>query len=336
MLVRDFPAALAAVRGRDGRVRNYTAGVGDLTTNAKVPVDGRIRIASNTKTFTATVVLQLVGEGKIDLDSPIEKYLPSLIRGEGIDGRNITVRQLLQHTSGLPEYTDKLFADGILKELHTYHEPRELLDLALTKKADFEPGERWKYSNTNYIVAGLLIQKVTGRPIGEAITDRVIKRADLRDTYWPSLGEQTIRGRHPRGYYAEGPDSPFVDVTELEPSMGWAAGGMISTPSDLLKFFTALVGGRLLKPEQLAQMMTTVEAPDANATGDARYGLGLATFPLSCGGFAWTHGGDIFGYETRNAVTPDGRAAAIAVTALPRTLPQAQRVEQALDTTLCP
>ncbi|MFC0629235.1 serine hydrolase domain-containing protein [Kribbella deserti] len=336
-LVRDeeFPAALAAVRQRDGRVGNYAAGVADLTTEAKAPVDGKVRMASNTKTYVATVVLQLVGEGKVALDAPIDKYLPNLLRGEGIDGRNITVRQVLQHTSGLPEYTGLLFSGGVLKNLHRHYEPHELLNVALTQKADFAPGDRWNYSNTNYVVAGLLVQKVTGRPLGEEITKRVIERARLRNTYWPAVGEQKIRGRHPRGYYAESSDGPLVDVTELDPSMAWAAGALVSTPSDLLKFFTALIGGKLLKPEQLAQMMTTVEAPGANATGDARYGLGLATFPLTCGGFAWTHGGDIFGYETRNAVTTDGRGAAIAVTALPRSLPQAKRVEKALDTTLC-
>jgi D-alanyl-D-alanine carboxypeptidase len=119
-LVQDgFPAALASVRDRGGRVRDYTAGVGDLKTRSKVPVDGQVRLGSNTKTFTAVAVLQLVGEGKVDLDQPIEKYLPNLIRGDGIDGRHITVRQLLQHTSGLPNYTSFL-ANGFLPYQHTY------------------------------------------------------------------------------------------------------------------------------------------------------------------------------------------------------------------------
>src|SRR5262249_7358976 len=134
-LVRDdrFPAALAAVRDRSGRIRDYTAGVGDLKTRSKVPVDGQVRIGSNTKTFTSVVVLQLVGEGKVALDRPIETYLPKLIRGDGIDGRHITVRQLLQHTSGLPNYTNFL-ANGFLPFQHTYSEPRELLDMALAQK----------------------------------------------------------------------------------------------------------------------------------------------------------------------------------------------------------
>jgi D-alanyl-D-alanine carboxypeptidase len=329
-----FPAALAAVRSPDGRTRNYTAGVADLSSGARVPVDGQVRIASNTKMFTATVVLQLVGEGRIALDAPIERYLPKLVRGEGIDGRNITVRQLLQHTSGLPDYDQHIVRDYFAVR-HTYFEPRELIDLALAEKALFAPGTGWEYSNTNYLVAGLLVQKVTGRPISEEITNRIIKRIGLRHTYWPAVGDQTIRGRHPKGYFAAKPGEALVDVTEMDPSMAWAAGQLIGTPSDLNRFLTALLGGELLEPAQLKEMQTTVEAPDASVRGDTRYGLGLAMFRLSCGGFAWSHGGDAPGYETRNAATTDGRAAAIAVTALPRTLEAAAHVEDALDAALC-
>ncbi|MFJ8310052.1 MULTISPECIES: serine hydrolase domain-containing protein [unclassified Streptomyces] len=178
-LVTDdrFPAALAATFDRDGRTRNYTAGVADLRTGAKVPVDGQVRAGSNTKAFTATVVLQPVGEGKVRLDAPIEKYLPDLVRGEGIDGRHITVRRLLQHTSGLPDYPN-FMADAIVGRAsrHTYYQPRALLDVALAHKARFGPGTSWAYSNTNYVLAGLLIEKVTGRPVAEQITQRVIDR----------------------------------------------------------------------------------------------------------------------------------------------------------------
>ncbi|MEU0093622.1 serine hydrolase domain-containing protein [Kribbella sp. NPDC006257] len=335
-LVNDdkFPGVLAAVRDRDGRTHNYTAGVADLETRRKVPVDGQVRIASNTKTFVATVVLQLAGEGKIELDKPIENYLPGLVRGNGIDGHNITVRQLLQHTSGLPDYDQDVAAD-YLPNQHRYFEPRELLDLALAHGAESAPGTQWSYSNTNYIVAGLLVQKVTGRPIGEEITKRVINRIGLRHTYWPATGDQTIRERHAEGYWMTEPGKPLVDVTEQEPSMGWAAGALISTPSDLNKFFGGLIGGKLLKPAQLEQMLTTVAAPDAGPRGDAQYGLGIQTFKLSCGGFAWSHGGDAPGYETRNAITTDGRQATVAVTTLPTTLPLATDVEDLVDTAIC-
>ncbi|MFK3983754.1 serine hydrolase domain-containing protein [Micromonospora sp. NPDC050397] len=333
-LVRDdgFPGALAAVRGRDGRTRDLTAGVGDLETGSRVPVDGQVRIASNTKTFVAVVVLQLVGEGRVGLDEPIETYLPGLVHGDGIDGRAITVRQLLQHTSGIPNYTAYI-GDDFFALRDRYMEPRELLDLALAHPASFPPGSRWEYSNTNYVLAGLLIQRVTGRPVAEEIDRRIIDRLGLRDTYFPSVGERSIRERHPKGYHPPAPGAPLRDITELDPSWGWAAGQMVGTPSDLNRFFSGLLGGRLLAPAQLAAMRTTVEAP--GLWPGARYGLGLSSSPLSCGGVAWGHGGDIPGYETRGGATDDGRAATVAVTALPATDTAHQHVLDVVDTALC-
>ena len=327
-----FPGALAAVEGRDGRTRDLTAGVGDLRTGARVPVDGQVRIGSNTKTFVAVAVLQLVADKKVGLDTPVETYLPGLVRGQGIDGRHITVRQLLQHTSGLPNYTDFLDIDDSFALQHTYFEPRALLDLALAHPAVFAPGAKWSYSNTNYVVAGLLIQKVTGRPLAEVLTERVIRRAGLRHTYFPAVGEQGIRERHPQGYHPDAAGKPR-DVTTLDPSWGWAAGQLVATPRDLNKFFGALLAGRLLPAAQLAQMRTTVPAPEM--WPGARYGLGLMSYPLSCGGLAWGHGGDIPGYETRGGVTEDGRAAAIAVTSMPATEEQAGEVLKVVDTALC-
>ena len=215
----DFPGALAAVRSRDGRTRNLTAGVGDLRTGAKVPVDGQVRIGSNTKTFVAVAVLQLVADGKVGLDSPVETYLPGLLRGEGIDGRRITVRQLLQHTSGLPNYTAHIGLEKFFELQHTYQEPRELLDIALSHPADFAPGAKFAYSNTNYVVAGLLIQKVTRRPLAEVLTERVINRAGLRHTSFPAVGEQGLPQRHPHGYHRD-EAGKLRDVTELDPSWG--------------------------------------------------------------------------------------------------------------------
>ncbi|MFE0045135.1 serine hydrolase domain-containing protein [Streptomyces albireticuli] len=323
-----LPAALASVQDREGRTRTYTAGVGDLATGSKVPRDGQVRIGSNTKTFTAVVVLQLAGEGKVDLDATIDTHLPGLVRGEGIDGRRITVRQLLQHTSGLPDYVEYLGDDV------RYYEPRELLDLALRHKAHFAPGVKWEYSNTNYVLAGLLVQKVTGRPLAEEIDQRVIRPAGLRHTYFPAPGDVTIREPHPKGYYQEAAGAPLRDGTELDPSWGWAAGQLISTNSDLNRFHAALLGGRLLPAAQLAQMRTTVPAGEPFAAG-ARYGLGLVSTPLSCGGVYWGHGGSTTGYETRGGVTGDGRAASVAVTAQPTDKGTMKRVERVVDTALC-
>jgi D-alanyl-D-alanine carboxypeptidase len=331
-----FPAALASVRGADGRTRALTAGVADRETRAAVPVDGQVRAGSNTKTFTAVVVLQLVGEGRIDLASPIDSYLPGLVRGPGIDGRDITVRQLLQHTSGLPDYIEGLGSDFFAIR-DTYYESRDLLDLALARKAHFAPGERWEYSNTNYLLAGLLIQKITGRPVAEEITKRVIEPLRLRHTYMPAVGEKGLRGPHPQGYHASTPGAPLRDITSLDPSWAGAAGQLVTTPSDLNRFFSALIAGELLEPAQLRAMRTTVAAP--GTWPGARYGLGLFSTPLTCGGLVWGHGGDIPGYETRGGVTGRGEAVTVAVTALPAALPEPQRAADAVlefvDDALC-
>ncbi|MCX4758981.1 beta-lactamase family protein [Kitasatospora purpeofusca] len=329
-LVRDdgMPAALASVKDRNGRTRTYTAGVGNLSTGSKVPVDGQVRIGSNTKTFVAVVVLQLVGEGKIGLDATVDTYLPGLVRGDGIDGRHITVRQLLQHTSGLPDYGIHVDDDELRNR---YFEPRELLDIALRYKADAAPGTTWGYSNTNYVLAGLIVQKVTGRPLAEEMDRRIIKRIGLRHTYFPAPGEMAVREPHPQGYHRNPADGPLRDFTEIDPSAGWAAGQLISTNSDLNRFFTALLAGRLLPAAQLAEMRTTVPA----GTSGLRYGLGLMSRPLTCGGVYWGHGGDIPGYETRGGATDDGRAANVAVTTIPTDEAAAQHVKDAVDRALC-
>nr|WP_226598564.1 serine hydrolase domain-containing protein [Streptomyces violascens] len=323
-----FPAALAAIQDRKGHTRNYTAGVADLTTRAKVPVDGQVRIGSNTKTFTAVVVLQLVGEGKIGLDTPIDTYLPGLVRGDGIDGSRITVRQVLQQTSGLPSYTN----DDDLEP--RYYEPRDLLDRAFKHKAGFAPGSKWEYSNTNYVVAGLIVQRVTGRPLAAEIDQRIIKKIGLRHTYFPAPGDPTIREPHPKGYAQDAPGGPLSDITEMDPSWAWAAGQLISTNSDLNRFFSALLGGRLLHPAQLKEMRTTVPAGSPFAP-NTRYGLGLLSTPLSCGGVYWGHGGSFPGYETRGGATDKGRAANVAVTLQPTDPKAMPRVEALVDKALC-
>jgi D-alanyl-D-alanine carboxypeptidase len=323
-----LPAALASVKDRKGHARTYTAGVGDLATGSKVPRDGQVRVGSNTKTFTAVVVLQLVAEGQVRLDTPVDTYLPGLVRGEGIDGRHITVRQLLQQTSGLPNYSN------YLGEEVRYFEPRELLGIALQHKADFAPGTKWAYSNTNYVLAGLIVEKVTGRPLAKEMDQRIIKRIGLRHTYFPAPGDATIREAHPRGYYQDSAGAPLRDVTETDPSWGWAAGQMISTNSDLNRFFGALLSGRLLPADQLAQMRTTVPAEGTFGSG-ARYGLGLVSKPLPCGGLYWGHGGSFPGYETRGGVTDDGRAAHVAVTIQLTDEAARKRVDNVVDAALC-
>ena len=340
-LVADdgFPGVIAAVTDPGGDVTDYVSGVSRLGDDAPPPADGLVRIASNTKMYTSTVVLQLVDEGLVALDEPVETYLPGLVRGGGIDGSTITVRQLLQHTSGLPNYTSAIAGD-LFAIRDTYLSPRSLLDLALAMPASFAPGSSYEYSNTNYVVAGLLVEKVTERPFAEQVEERIIEPLGLDETFFPAPGDKTIPGEHPTGYNNDA-DGELEDITETDPSWAWAAGQIIASPSDVNRFMRALVGGELLTAGTLAEMQTTVEG--AELWEGAGYGLGLIGYPLSCGGMAWGHGGDVSGFETRNAVDDTGRAVTIAVTALPGALASdeetviatIEHVEKAVDTALC-
>lgn len=309
-----FPAALASLTSPDGTHDDFVAGVGNLETGEPVPVDGEVRAGSNTKTFTAVVVLQLVEEGLVSLDEPIESSLPGLVQGDGIDGSAITVRQLLQHTTGLPEYTTGIAMD-FEKAQGAYTSPRDLLDLALSQPAHFAPGERWEYSNTNYLLLGLLIERVTQRPLFEQVTERIVEPLGLNHTYFPTVGEMEIRGDHPAGYHRDS-EGELYDVSELDPSWGWAAGQVVTSPSDLNEFLRAVLDGRLLDEAMTAEMQKTVPSDEGLWPG-SEYGLGLQSYPLSCGGVIWGHGGDIHGFQTRNGVAADGTAFTVAVTALP-------------------
>ena len=322
-LVRDgaLPGLLMSVRDPDGHVTNYTAGVGDIRTGRKVPTDGYARIASITKMYTAVVILQLVGEGKLALDDTVEEHLPGVVRGIGkgkaIDGRKITIRQLLQHTSGMPQYT---FLDrGILPIRNRFFEPRELVDSTLAQAPIFAPGEKgkWAYSNSGYVLLGLVAQRVTGRPLAELVQDRIVDRLGLKETYYPGPGVRGIRSPHPQGYLfaperdGEVAKGDLVDITRFDPSVAGAAGQMIATPSDVNEFLVALKDGRLLEAPELAAMQETVRS---GLLPGWTYGLGAIEMELGCGITALGHGGDADGFQSRAAITPDGRAVTIVGT----------------------
>nr|WP_248371304.1 serine hydrolase domain-containing protein [Actinomyces naeslundii] len=337
-----YPAALAAVSDSKGESAGVAVGKGSLETGQAPPMDGEVRVGSNTKTFVAVVVMQLVQEGKVGLDEPIETYLPGLIKGEGIDASRITVRQLLQHTSGLPDFDETLVGTtDVFQYRHHYVTPRDVLDSALSKPAQFEPGAQWKYTNTNYVVLGMLVERVSQRPVGEQIDQRIVKKLGLSHTYFPAPGEEKIRGTHPQGYHLSA-EGKLEDITEMDPALGWAAGAMVSTPSELNTFFQAVFDGRLPTQSSIDEMKKGVDTDKAGVV----YGLGLIGRSLSCGGTAWGHGGDIAGYHTRGGVGPDGTAVTVAVTALPTAIAdqnnpessakeKAGKVDEAVDAALC-
>lgn len=288
------------------------SGVGDLVTRRPVPKDGYLALGSTTKTFVATVVLQLVGEERISLDQTVEELLPGVVSGAGNDGRTITLRNLLQHTSGLSDYISDVFPDPSAQTYLTNrwrsYEPGELVGLAMRHEPAFPAGTRWAYSNTNYVLAGMIIEKVTGRTWEQQVHERILRPLGLRDTATPGMWP-FLPYPHAANYQQFAVDGPMVDTTiPYRPFDSGADGSMTGTAHDLNRFFAALVRGELLKPAELAAMLNAVPVPqDSGHPDGTRDGLGLFLTPLSCGGGYLGHGGSGFGYVVRAATTTDGR-----------------------------
>ncbi|MEZ0113969.1 D-alanyl-D-alanine carboxypeptidase [Catenulispora sp. EB89] len=311
------PGVLVSVTTPNGR-QTVRSGVADTATGAPVPLDARFRIGSATKSFVATVVLQLVGEGRLSLSDTVGHWLPGVVAGNGNDGSRITVNELLQHTSGIYDFAHDLpeiaTAAGYQTGRFDVYTPAQLVALAMKHEPTFAPGTGISYSNTNYVLLGMIIKQVTGQTWAHEVEARIIKPLGLRHTVIPGTVPY-IRGPHAEGYSTFGGTDP-VDVTVLNPSMIDAAGSIISTTGDLGRFYTALTSGRLLAPAQLAAMETTIPAAQLSVFWpDARYGLGLAWFPLSCGGGYFGHPGGVPGYQTWDAVAPDtGRSVVVSST----------------------
>lgn len=273
----DMPGAIAVVR-TGAEVRQYSAGVADVASQRPFVPRMHVRAASITKTFVSTVVLQLVDSGDVQLDAPVARYLVGF-------PDDVTVRQVLRHQSGLAEYFDT-GADP-----DDYSGPVDLsslVDAALAKPAVFPPGTQMLYTNTNYLVAGLIIEAVTGRSAVDEVTSRILAPLGLADTYFPAPGDVSLASPFVSGYELG------VDETSFPASLAGTAGGMVSTGEDITAFVTALLTGGLLSSESLREMMQTVPQPGT----EIGYGLGLASFTLPCGVTLWGHGGDLEGYHS--------------------------------------
>jgi D-alanyl-D-alanine carboxypeptidase len=323
LLVYGAPGVQVGLDTDRGDVR-VRSGFGDVAAHTPVPWNAKFRVGSFTKTFVSATLLQLVGEHRLSLDDTVDRWLPGVVRGNGNDGRRISVRQLLGQTSGLPEYLAGIpylfdqagFEENRFKTLT----PEQAVALAMKYPPDFAPGARWKYSNTNYVLAGMIIARVSGHSWQQEVQSRIIRPLGLHDTFTPGTSPAIPRP-HAIGYERfPGPDATEddpdygepIDATLLNPSWGGAAGEIISTPDDGNRFLRALIGGRVLRPAQLAAMQTTVpvDADFQRNWPGARYGLGLMWIPNSCGG-SWSHGGDIMGFMTRNGVRADGSRSVI-------------------------
>ncbi|MGV9456636.1 serine hydrolase domain-containing protein [Streptomyces sp. NPDC003635] len=280
LLVTEGGAPAAALLSRDENGTTHFA-----TTGPGIGPADHFRAGSVTKTFLATVVLQLAAEQRLSLSDTVERHLPGLVRGAGNDGRALTLRALLTHTSGLYDFT----ADtGGLVALT----PHQAVRLALTHP----PADRGRfaYSNTNYVLLGLVVRQVTGRSYAAEAERRLIAPLGLTGTSFPG-SRTSLPEPHGRAYTADG-----HDVTELDPRVAGAAGELVTTLADLDRFYAALLGGELLPPRRLREMLDT-------RTAHGSYGMGLFPAKLPCGTTVWGHGGRISGSSVRTAATVDGR-----------------------------
>ncbi|MFD1934708.1 serine hydrolase domain-containing protein [Nonomuraea mangrovi] len=293
------PGVIAEVRDADG-VWTGRSGKGRLGRDEPPRADGMFRVGSVTKTFVATTVLQLVAEGRLNLDDPVERHLPGLVP----NGEKITVRHVLSHRSGLFNYTDSLWPGGLQGMYDTRfkrYTPRELVAEANRHEPAFAPGTAGGYSNTNYVVLGMLIEKSTGNTARREIVERIVKPLRLRRTSFPATSTG-IPGPHAHAYMRlHGSDSPYVDVTESGMSWAWTAGAMISTTHDLNTFFKALIGGYLLPGRLMREMK------EARTLGVGEpYGLGIARLENPLFGTAYGHTGGTPGFTTHAFTLADG------------------------------
>ena len=301
-LVADGVPGVIIMTRRGQQVSNVVAGLADKATGQLMQPQDKVRIGSITKTFVATVVLQLAAERRLSLNDSVQKWLPGVITGHGYHLAQITIRQLLQQTSGIQDYTS---VPGFFTEanLAKTWQPQQLVDIALRLGP---PVHGWLYSDTNYLLLGMIIQKVTGQsPITE-ISRRILVPLGLHDTSFPLTSKQ-IPAPYAHGYYGS------LDATNLlNPSIAWTSGAMISTVDDVARFYRALLHGRLLPPAQQRELLTTIPVNDTGELFAEHYGLGIYSVKLSCG-TAWGHDGGILGFKTFAYTSPDGNRQAVIV-----------------------
>jgi D-alanyl-D-alanine carboxypeptidase len=307
-LRRDVDRAVAAgvpgviVLARDGRrsVR-LAGGSARLAPRQAMRVGDRFRIGSLTKTYLSTVVLQLVAERRLALEDTVERWLPGMVP----NGAAITLRQLLDHHSGLFDYFNdpRVLQPYLAGDLGHAYTPQELVAVAVAHPPLFAPGARppafptgrnVAYSNTNYVLLGLVVERATGRSIATELRRRIFAPLRLRATSFPS--GQAIPGRHAHGYFFAARGRP-LDATATSPTHSWAAGAIVSTAADVATFYRALLSGRLLPRRSLRAMLTVTDG----------YGLGIGVNPLAECAVRWGHEGEVGGYNSVAVSTRGGR-----------------------------
>ncbi|WKX72779.1 serine hydrolase [Streptomyces sp. XD-27] len=305
----EHPPATAAqlqVSGSAGRWYG-TSGVADLRSGRSVRAGDKVRIGSITKMFVATVALQLVAERRLCLDTPVRRCLPGLLPARF---GTVTLAHLLGHGSGLPDEQgvphlstpEKVFA-------HRFDPwtPEQIVAMVTVgdRELKFAPGSKQEYRGINYVLAALVVERLTGRPYGEEIARRILRPLGLRDTSVPG-DERRIHGPHVHGYLRMS-DGGLRDITEINPSGSWGEGEMISTTDDLTRFTHALFSGALLPPHVL-RVMFTMPPDDVRMVdgGPARFSTGLQTVTVN-GVTFWGKTGEQYGYASFAFATRDQR-----------------------------
>ena len=300
----DATAALVRVGGTEGSWQG-SSGVHDLESGAPADPAARFRAGSVTKVFTAATVLQLAAEGRIDLDRPARSYLPDLIPGRYA---RVTVRQLLNHTHGIPapdfpgDTVEEWYANRFV-----VHTPEAMVRSATAKPREFRPGTRQHYLNIGYTIAGLLVERVTGDTYERQVERRILRPLGLRDTYFPGEAAE-ITGPYNHGYQTMRLDDGTTglrDVSVWGTTDGWAAGDIVSTTADLERFTRVLFKGGVVRGPLLEEMFTLPKVPDLKSGDPAAYSAGLSMKKLG-GREVWGKTGGRWGYNAAIASTRDG------------------------------
>lgn len=300
----DTTAALVRVGGKKGTWHG-SSGVHDLRSGRPADPAARFRAGSVTKVFTAAVALQLAEEGRLDLDRSARSYLPELIPAPYA---GVTVRQLLDHTHGIPapDFPGTTVEEAYANRFRVY-DPRDMVRSATSKSPEFAPGERQHYLNIGYTVAGLLIERVTRDSYERQVARRVLGPLRLRDTYFPGTNPR-ITGPHNHGYQTMRLDDGTTglrDVSVWGATDAWAAGNIVSTTADLETFTRALFRGRIVRGPLLEEMFTLPEVTDFRTGKRAAYSVGLSMKVLG-GREVWGKTGGRWGYNTAIASTRNG------------------------------
>jgi D-alanyl-D-alanine carboxypeptidase len=277
-------------------------GVSDLTTKTSFRLDDYVRIASISKSFTATAVLQLVDQKKLSLDDKLEKYVPGIA-----NGTEITVRQLLNMSSGIYDFTaDENFLAAFNADPAMAWKPAQVLDIVKRHEPDFAPGAKTVYCDTNYILLGMITEKVTGRTAEDVINQDVVAKVGLKNTSFPTAF--TVPEPHPTAYLPnpDKPTEPPKVVNDVNPAVAWTAGAMISTVDDLKLWGDELAKGTLLSPELQSERLISHQWDGVQLP--AGYGLGIAKVGPFLG-----HNGAILGYTSVVLRDPEADATFVAV-----------------------